>query len=151
MTTTVQVTDQPTFVISEEIFVQASIETTFASIVTQLGRQNEGLDGKPMPMILETKPGGRWYRDLGEDNGHFWGFVQAIKRPSLIEIWGPMFMSTATTNNVMYRLAEKDGGTMISFKHTMVGPVPGEFRENTKSGWVSIHTRIKNYAEAAKA
>ena len=74
--------------------MQASIETTFASLVTQLGRQNETPDGKPMPMILETKPGGRWYRDLGGDNGHLWGFVQSIKRPSLLEIWGPLFMST---------------------------------------------------------
>jgi hypothetical protein len=151
MTTTVQATDQPTFTITEEIFVQASIDTTFASIVTQLGRQNEGLDGKPMPMIFEAKPGGRWYRDLGEDNGHFWGFVQSIKRPSLIEIWGPMFMSTATTNNVIYRLSEKDGGTLITFKHTMVGPVPNEFRANTKSGWVNIHARIKRHAEAGAA
>jgi len=151
MTTTVQATDQPTFIIAEEIFVQASIETTFASIVTQLGRQNEHLDGTPMPMIFEARPGGRWYRDLGGDNGHLWGFVQSIKRPSLIEIWGPMFMSTATTNNVMYRLSEKDGGTLIAFKHTMVGPVPNEFRENTKSGWTSIHARIKRSAEEAKA
>lgn len=149
MTTTLQATDQPTFTISEEILVQASIDTTFTSILSQLGRLNEGLDGKPMPMIFEAKPGGRWYRDLGQDNGHFWGFVQSIKRPSLVEIWGPMFMSTATTNNVMYRLSEKDGGTVIAFKHTMVGPVPNEFRENTKSGWNAIHARIKQHAEAA--
>lgn len=151
MTTTVQATDQPTFTITEEIFVQASIDTTFASIVTQLGRQNQGLDGSPMPMIFEPKPGGRWYRDLGEDNGHFWGFVQAIKKPSLLEIWGPMFMSTGTTNNVQYRLSEQNGGTMIEFKHTLVGPVPDEFRERTKSGWTNVHARIKNHAEAAKA
>ena len=26
----------------------------------------------PIPMILEAWPGGRWYRDLGDNNGHFW-------------------------------------------------------------------------------
>ena len=150
MTTTAQAVDQPTFIITEDIFVQASIETTFASLVANLGRLNEGPDGQPMPMILETKPGGRWYRDLGGDNGHHWGFVQSIKRPSLLEIWGPLFMSTGTSNNVLYRLSESDGGTRISFKHTLVGPVPDAMRQNTTTGWKNIHARAKATAEAAK-
>jgi hypothetical protein len=150
MTTTTAQAIEPTFIITEEIFVQASIETTFASLVAQLGRLNEGQDGAPMPMILETKPGGRWYRDLGEDNGHHWGFVQSIKRPTLLELWGPLFMSTGTSNNVLYRLSEANGGTLISFKHTLVGPVPDAMRQNTTSGWKAIHVRIKAQAEAEK-
>ena len=70
MTTTSTGIDQPTFTITEEILVRASIETTFASLLAQLGRLNETPDGKPLPMILEARPGGRWYRDLGGDNGH---------------------------------------------------------------------------------
>ena len=101
-------------------------------------------------MILEAKPGGRWYRDLGGDNGHLWGFVQSIKRPSLLELWGPLFMSTATSNNVIYRLSEVDGGTLISFKHTLVGPVPDDFRQHMAPGWEAIHARVKKQAEAAK-
>lgn len=150
MTTTAQAVDQPTFIITEEIFVQASIETTFASLVANLGRLNQGPDGQPMPMILETKPGGRWYRDLGGDNGHHWGFVQSIKRPSLLELWGPLFMSTGTSNNVLYRLSESDGGTLISFKHTLVGPVPDAMRQNTTTGWKNVHARAKATAEAAQ-
>ena len=100
-------------------------------------------------MILEAKPGGRWYRDLGGDNGHLWGFVQSIKRPALLEIWGPLFMSTATTSNLIYRLTEADGGTLISFKHTLVGPVPDEFRQHMAPGWEAIHARVKKQAEAS--
>ena len=44
--------------------------------------------GKPLPMVLEPHPGGRWYRELGGDNGHLWGFVQSIKRPVLLENLG---------------------------------------------------------------
>lgn len=148
--TTAPAIDQPTFTITEEIRVNASMEATFASLVTQLGRQNETPDGKPLPMILETKPGGRWYRDLGGDNGHLWGFVQSIKRPSLLEIWGPLFISTGTTNNLTYRLTEIDGGTLISFKHTMVGPVPEQFKDNMPPGWQAIHARVKKQAESGK-
>src|SRR6202042_3848961 len=75
--------------IAEEIKVRASIEVTFAALLDQLGPYNEVGADKPMPMKLEAWPGGRWYRDLGEQNGHCWGFVQAIKRPPLLEISGP--------------------------------------------------------------
>jgi hypothetical protein len=98
-------------------------------------------------MLIEARPGGRWYRDLGGDNGHLWGFVQSIKRPSLLEIWGPLMMSTGATSNMMYRLSEEDGGTLISFKHTLVGPVPDEFRDNMPPGWAAMHARVKQNAE----
>jgi hypothetical protein len=149
MATTVQAVDQPTFTITEEIFVRASIEATFDSLITQMGRQNETPEGKPLPMIIETKPGGRWYRDLGGDNGHLLGFVQSIKLPALLEIWGPLFMSTASANNLIDRLTEVDGGTMISFKHTLLGPVPDDFRQHMAPGWSAIHERVKRHAEAA--
>jgi hypothetical protein len=138
------------FVINEEIFVRASLEKTFRSLLAQMGRLNQTPDGTPLPMILEPTPGGRWYRDLGGDNGHCWGFVQSIKRPALLEIWGPLFMSTATSNNLIYRLSETDGGTTIAFKHTLVGPVPDDFRQHMAPGWEAIHARVKQQAEATK-
>jgi hypothetical protein len=150
MTTMVSSTEQAALVIAEEIQVEASLETTFASLLVQLGRQNETPEGKPLPMILEPRPGGRWYRDLGGDNGHLWGVVQSIKRPVLLEIWGPLFISTGTTSNVIYRLAESDGGTLITFRHSLVGPVPDEFRQHMAPGWSAIHRRVKAAAEATR-
>lgn len=141
---------EPAFVITEKITVEASIEDTFASLITQLGRQNETPDGKPLPMILEAHPGGRWFRELGGDNGHLWGFVQSIKRPSLLEIWGPLFISTGAASNLTYRLSEIDGGTLISFTHTLVGPVPDQFKDNMPPGWQALHARVKRDAESAK-
>jgi uncharacterized protein YndB with AHSA1/START domain len=147
MTTTVPVSE--TFTITEEIVVRAPLEKTFASLIAQMGRLNETPDGKPLPMILEPRPGGRWYRELGGDNGHLWGFVQSIKRPVLLEIWGPLFMSTAATSNLLYRLAEDDDGTRISFTHTLIGPFPEEHRSRLGSGWAALHTRVRAAAEAA--
>ena len=147
MTTTVAAIE-PTFILTEEIFVRASLEKTFASLIIQLGRQNETADGRPLPMVLETFPGGRWYRELGGDNGHLWGFVQSIKRPVLLEIWGPLFMSTAATSNLQYRLTEKDGGSLITFKHTLVGPFPEGHRPDLGNGWAAMHARVRKAAEA---
>jgi uncharacterized protein YndB with AHSA1/START domain len=147
--TTVPMLENQTFTIKEEIPVRASLERTFESLVVQMGRLNQAPDGSPMPMILEPRPGGRWYRDLGGDNGHLWGFVQSIKRPVLLEIWGPLFVSTAATSNVLYRLTETDDGTLITFTHTLVGPFPEDHRSRLSSGWTALHARVRAAAESA--
>ena len=147
MTTAVMTSE--TFTIKEEIRVRASLEKTFASLLVQMGRENQTPDGKPLPMVIEPRPGGRWFRDLGGDNGHLWGYVQSIKRPVLLEIWGPLFVSTAATSNLLYRLTEEDGGTLITFTHTLVGPFPEDHRPQLGSGWAALHARVRAAAEAA--
>jgi hypothetical protein len=149
MTTTAPASETQTFTITEEIAVRASLEQTFASLVVQMGRQNETPDGTPLPMVLETHPGGRWYRDLGGNNGHLWGFVQSIKRPTLLEIWGPLFVSTAATSNLIYRLSETSEGTLIKFTHTLLGPFPEDQRSRLATGWAALHARVRKAAEAA--
>ena len=149
MSTTASALEVQTFTITEDIDVRASIEQTFKSLIAQIGRLNETGDGTPLPMVIETHPGGRWYRDLGGDDGHLWGFVQSIKRPTLLEIWGPLFMSTAATSNLLYRLSETPDGTLISFRHTVVGPVPEDHRPRLSSGWTALHARVRADAEAA--
>ena|SRR5271156_903870 len=133
--------------ITQEIQVNASLEATFAALLEQIGPQNETSDGTPLPMKIEAWPGGRWYRDLGDNNGHFWANVQAIKRPTLLEFSGPLFASYPLVSNVQYRLAEKDGGTLITFRHTGFGLVEDQHREGVHRGWASIHERVRKAAE----
>jgi uncharacterized protein YndB with AHSA1/START domain len=133
--------------ITQEIQVQAPIETTFESLLEQLGPENETPEHK-MPMKLEAWPGGRWYRDLGEGNGHFWGHVQAIKRPTLLEITGPLFMSYGVVSNLQYRLSESKGGTLIKFHHKAFGLIQEDHRKGVSQGWNQIHQRVKAKAEA---
>ncbi len=136
-----------TFTIKEEIRVRASLEKTFASLLAEMGARNQTPDGNPLPMVIEPRPGGRWFRDLGGDSGHLWGFVQSIKRPVLLEIWGPLFMSTAAISNLLYRLSEADGGTLITFTHTLVGPFPEDHRPQLAPGWTALHARVRAAAE----
>src|SRR5207245_2607935 len=136
--------------VTQEIHVRASLEATFAALLEQLGPQNDTPDGKPMPMKIEPWPGGRWYRDLGGENGHFWGHVQAIKRPALLEITGPLFMSYPVVSNVQYRLSEKDGGTLISFHHTALGLILDDHRKGVTGGWKHINEGVRKRAEAAR-
>ena len=101
-----------------------------------------------MPLKIEPWPGGRWYRDLGGEDGHFWGHVQAIKRPTLLEITGPLFMSNPVISNVQYRLSEADGGTLIKFHHLAFGAIPDDHKQGMGKGWTHMHTRLRERAEA---
>lgn len=133
--------------ISHDIHVRASIDKAFAAILEELGPSNLGANNAPMPMVIEAWPGGRWYRDLGNNNGHCWAHVQAIKAPTLLEFSGPLMMSFAVASNVQYRLKEVEGGTLITFRHSALGLFPEGYREAMTSGWPEIVERIRKRAE----
>ncbi len=147
MTLTVPNIDEMTVRLNKEIRVEAGPEHTFEALVEQIGAHNEGPDGTPMPMTLEAWPGGRWFRDLGDGDGHNWGHVQAIKRPTLLEISGPMFMSYAVAANVQYRLAAADGGTLLTMQFSALGFIPDDHREGMGAGWMHLINRVKAAAE----
>ena len=136
--------------ITEEIRVQASLEATFDALLEQMGPGNETPEGMPLPMTIEPRPGGRWFRDLGGDNGHFWGHVQAIKRPTLLEITGPLFLSFPVVSNVQYRLTAVEGGTLITFRHSALGFIPDDYRQGMGRGWTALLERVRTRMERTR-
>jgi hypothetical protein len=134
--------------IKQEMHVSAPLDVTFEALLEQIGPYNERDSNEPMPMKIEPWPGGRWYRDLGDNNGHLWGHVQAIKRPTLLEISGPLFASYPLLSNVQYRLTESDGGTLITFRHTALGFIEEQHKDGVGKGWASILDRIRKHAES---
>ena len=147
MNATAHAFENMTLEVKQEIRVYATIETTFAALLEEIGPYNESGQGKPMPMKIEAWPGGRWYRDLDDQNGHLWGHVQAIKRPTLLEIYGPLFISSPVTSNVQYRLSERGGETLIQFRHSAFGPISDDLRKGVSIGWDMLHQRLKKRAE----
>jgi len=150
MTVTASLEDL-TLTVIQEIRVRASIDTTFAALLEQLGPCNETPEGNALPMILEAWPGGRWFRDLGNGNGHFWANVQAIKKPTLLEFAGPLMMSHPVANNIQYRLSEEAGGTLIKFRHSGFGLVLPEHKAGVQKGWTYIHECVRERAESGRA
>ena len=136
--------------ITEEIRVRASLDNAFAALLIELGRENRGLDNAPMPMVLEAWPGGRWFRDLGAGNGHCWGTVQAIRRPSLLEISGPLMMSFPVASNVLYRLKQEGDETVITLRHTALGLFPDGMKAGFAMGWKGISARVAARIAAGK-
>jgi uncharacterized protein YndB with AHSA1/START domain len=143
MTATAPAIDSLSLNITEEIHVRSSLTATFAALLEEMGPSNEGENSTPMPMVLEPWPGGRWFRDLGGNNGHLWGHVQAIKRPTLLEIAGPLMMSFGVASNLQYRLKEADGGTLITLRHTALGLFPDGYREALAQGYPQLFERVR--------
>jgi len=128
----------------EQIAAPAAI--VFETILEQIGPFNETPDGTPLPMKVEAWPGGRWYRDLGNNTGHLWAHVQSIKPPTLLEFYGPLFMSAPAMSHVIYRLSEENGITQVKFSHRAVGHIPHPV-DRMNGGWGSINARIRKFAE----
>lgn len=149
MVSPVEALSVQTLTINEEIRVNAPLDVTFAALLEELGPLHQVADDRPIPMKLEARPGGRWYRDLGQDNGHLWGHVQAIKRPTLLEISGPLMISYASNSNLQYRLTHENGVTLIAFRHTMIGFIPEDHRTGAPKGWAYSHERVRKAAEKA--
>jgi hypothetical protein len=151
MVSTAIALDSLTLKVTEEIHVRAPLDVTFEALLEQLGPYGDTPDGNPLPMKIEPWPGGRWYRDLGDNNGHLWGHVQAIKRPTLLEICGPLFMSYPVVSNVQYRLSEEADGTLIKFHHTALGLIQDDHRSGVGRGWGHINASVRKRAEARRS
>ena len=133
--------------IEQVVEIKAAPEKVFEGLIRHLCDM-EGEPGKPrLKFKLERRPGGRWYRDLGSDSGHLWGFVQSIKPPTLLEIFGPLMLSHPVACHLIVRLSPVDGGTKLVFRNEVLGPVPDEFRDGMAEGWEQLLSALKRDVE----
>jgi hypothetical protein len=135
------------FEIRQEIEISATIDIAFEATLNVLGPEGQMPGGKPSPMTIEPWPGGRWYRDLGNNSGHLWGHVQVIKPPTLLEICGPLMMSYPAANHLQYRLKAEEGVTRLVFLHRALGLILPEHRDGLPKGWDYWTERIRELAE----
>ena len=150
MTVTDAAAEIKTLDIAKEQRIEAPIEIVFETILEEIGPKNTGGQNNPMPMKLEAWPGGRWYRELGGNAGHFWGSVQVIKPPTLLEICGPMFMSYPAQNHISYRLKADGKSTLLTFAHRGFGLLDDAHISGVRMGWGQIIERIAKAAASKR-
>ena len=136
------------FKIVKEETIAAPIEIVFQAVLDEMGPESQMMDGRPFPMKLEAWPGGRWFRDLGNNTGHLWGHVQVIKPPTLLEVIGPMPMSYPAVNHIQYRLTEQGASTVLKFTHQAMGLVTVDHRDGMPKGWEFRFNHIRQIAES---
>jgi hypothetical protein len=142
-----QVSDDMTLRVDQEVEIAADAEKAFASLLANLTDGFGQAVGRDMAMKLEQWPGGRWFRDLGSGQGHFWGHVQVIKPPTLLEITGPMFMSYPAISHLQIRLMPNGDRTLLKFTHRALGLIDPEHRKGASQGWGGFVKAVKQQAE----
>ena len=133
--------------ICKEIEISAPIDIAFEAMLDELGPEGQMPGGKMLPMKLEAWPGGRWFRDLGNNTGHLWGHVQVIKPPKVLELVGPTMMSYPAISHIQYRLTEQPGGTLLKFTHRAFGLIEPGLEQDVSKGWGEILDQIRAAAE----
>jgi len=133
--------------LNQVVEINAAMGDAYKALIRRLTIDSTTGDNRPMPMVLEEWPGGRWFRDLGAGQGHWWGFVQVIKPPTLIEIHGPMFMSYAVAGHIQFRLTQISGGVELSLRHRVLGMVEDDHRQGVVVGWSNLLQDIKRLSE----
>ena len=145
---TLQSLDQAILDFSQEIDIEATPEDVFEGIVHRLTEGHSGgPDHPPLPLELERRPGGRWYRNLGDDHGHLWGFVQSYKPPTLLELFGPLFMSYPVMGHIIIRVNEVGQGSRLSFHYSGFGLLQEDHKTGLKSGYASMLQEVKENVE----
>ena len=151
MTTMTPSATEQSLNIERTIDIKAPVRVVWDALLEEIGPKSAGENGKPMNMKLEAWPGGRMYRDLGNNTGHLWGHVQVIKPPPhatpLLEITGPLFMSFAAINHLQYRLTEHGAGTRLNLIHRALGDIPADYREGMVEGWGEVLDNVRKAAE----
>ena len=137
--------------VTKEQPINAPVNLVWESLLEEMGPGGILPDGTPMQTKIEPWPGGRWYRDLGENAGHFWGHVQVIKPPKLLEISGPMFMSYPAINHLQYRLIDEGDRTVLKLTHRAIGLIDPEHAKGVQEGWQKKLAAVAKIAERRMA
>ncbi len=139
--------DDLTFDFEQHIDIKSGPEKVFPAMLKRFGKDFTKPDGESLQMILEVKPGGRWYRDRGNGIGHLWGFVQVIKPPTLLELSGPMFMSYPANNHLEVKVEEIPGGSKVTLRHRAIGMIDPEHRKGVGEGWKHLLAELRKDCE----
>jgi hypothetical protein len=133
--------------LEQQVDIKAPPEKAFAAVLHRLGKGNTRPDGQSLDLLLEAKPGGRWYRDRGNGIGHLWGFVQVLKAPTLLELSGPMFMSYPALNHIEVKVEPAAGGSRVALRHRALGMIDPEHRKGIGMGWTHMLDQAKKDCE----
>ncbi|MBI2421879.1 MAG: SRPBCC domain-containing protein [Candidatus Hydrogenedentes bacterium] len=134
--------------VEQHVDVKCAMADVFAGLLHEFGEKMCYPDGRSMNMKIEAQPGGRWYRDLGDGNGHLWGTIQSIKAPMLLEITGSLFMSYPVINHLECKLSEVDGGTRVTLRHRALGLIQEDHAAGVKEGWKGMLESLKKALES---
>lgn len=138
--------------IEQDITIQAPPEKVFEAITQDIACWwtlpffHAGAATKRL--VLEAHVGGRFYEDMGDNQGLLLASVTSIKQPQELRLTGSMGLIGPVYGVVYLQLEPKEAGTILKLSHRMVGEVNEEVRGGYSQGWQELlETRLRNYVE----
>jgi uncharacterized protein YndB with AHSA1/START domain len=128
--------------------IEASSKRIFAALTEEIGAwwTHRFKDGGRV--VLEPRPGGRFYEDWGEGSGALYATVTYIDPPVELRLVGPMGMAGAVVGSMVFAIAETGGFTRLTLTHAILGSVDRETVEAYRSGWKElIGSSLKAHVE----
>lgn len=99
-------------------------------------------------IVLEPRVGGRFYEDLGNDEGLLLATVMRIKRPEELRLMGPLGISNPVQGVVIFNLEGREETTVLQLSHRIIGEINEEIESAYSQGWSELlGARLKNFVE----
>ena len=138
-------------VIEQEVKINAGIAQVFNALTREISKwwRAPFFHGESAQrMVLEPSVGGRFYEDWGDGEGLLLCTVTSIKRPTALQMSGPMGMPGAIYGDISFLLAESDAGTVLRLSHHALGIIKEETKVNHAVGWqVLLGENLKLHIE----
>ena len=138
--------------VEQNVTINASPEVVFDALTQQISvwwTQPFFHSGEAAKrLVLELRPGGRFYEDLGNNEGLFLATVVSIKKPNQLQLIGPMGMTGLVQGSVLFQLESKENSTLLKLSHRAIGDVSDEVKNGYDLGWKELlSNRLRSFIE----
>jgi DNA-binding transcriptional ArsR family regulator/uncharacterized protein YndB with AHSA1/START domain len=136
--------------IEQDITILAPPERVFDALTHEVAAwyTDPYLNPKTKSVAIEPRVGGRFFEDWGDGQGVLLATVATFNRPSELRLLGPMGMRGPVTGDIVFRLEETDGGTLLQLSHQALGQLEEGQAEAYDVGWNDLlGTRLKAHVE----
>ena len=137
--------------IEQEVTVAATPERVFAALTKDIAAWWGApylISDMAKALVLEPRPGGRFYEDWGEGQGGLWATVTSLKNNEYIELNGPLGMQGIVQGVIRFELTARDNTTIVKLSHRAMGEISEQNQANYTAGWQDLlETRLRAYVE----
>jgi uncharacterized protein YndB with AHSA1/START domain len=135
------------FHVEQEVLIEAPRARVWAALMDPESWWKHRFDGPPCRLVLEARPGGRFYQAWPGEEGAVFGHVTFLKSPEVIRLSGPLGMTTPVSSVYEWRLEDLGEATMLKLSHRVVGLLDEEYAQNHEQGWRVLWEGLKALAE----
>lgn len=126
-----------------EITLPAPREAVFDALTSGMGAWWPHRVSETGTVVVEPRIGGRFFEDLGGDDGVLYATVTRLQRPEHVTLNGPMGMTGPVVSVMEFDLEKTAGGTLVRLSHKGVGDISEETKALYGEGWRGVFEALR--------